>query len=217
MFTVCLPYQAERADESFTTLFNGHRGQLSSSFGVLIDLQRNLSTNWERDELPQTASSQGTVARHKTLEESAARRPWAPQRTLDIEKSRGGVLKKETSRVWRWRLINPSMQKTEAGRSPGVPSRSTYKVPGQSRLQSKTLSPKQTSKKLRKTKKNDKEWSKGGRRGGKRKKKTQEPYFTTLIPHSSLLRRANWRPGCTGYGLEQVGLVPMVNSSAFKR
>lgn len=51
----------------------------------------------------------------------------------------------------------------------------------------------------------------------KKKKNIQEPYFTTLIPHSSLLRRANWRPGCTGYGPEQVGLVPVVNSSAFKR
>lgn len=50
-----------------------------------------------------------------------------------------------------------------------------------------------------------------------KEKKIQEPYFTTLISHSSLLRRANWRPGCTGYGPEQVGLVPMVNSSAFKR
>lgn len=117
----------------------------SLCFGVLIDLQRNehkLGKGWASPNSlkPRNCGQTQDIRRissKATLGTSKNFRHW---------KGEGGGLKKETSKVWRWKLINPSTQKTEAGRSPGVPSRSTYKVLGQSRLQSKTLSPKQTNK-----------------------------------------------------------------------
>lgn len=171
MFTICLPYQAERVDESFTMLFNGHRGQLSMFWCFDRSTEKcehKLDKGWAS---PNSLKPRN-CGQTQDIRRISSKATLGTPKNFRHWKGGGGDLKKKQAGCGGGGLLIPARRRQRLADPREFHPGLLTKYQASQGCKVRPCHPnKQTSKELRKTNKNDKKWREGGRRGGKRKKR----------------------------------------------